>query len=219
MRIFFVLWFLSLTSVYGQFDNENTVRSGESLNTSSKSLNTRGFSRSSPSLTNPNNTLYKNTRKKWLQDETPQFSMEKQEQFIDQTQNFDPKYLAKQEGSKTPEKFKKNQNFGEFKSSGKFVKIVCRDHMAVDGDQVQIIVNGEIQVPRITLQSNFTEVHVSLKPGFNKIDILALNQGLSGPNTAEFRLYNDQGVVLSKNIWNLATGFEATMMVVKEDEQ
>ena len=52
--------------------------------------------------------------------------------------------------------------------------------------------------------------------GFNKIDFEALNQGTAGPNTAEFRVYDDQGLLVSANQWNLATGFKATIIIVKE---
>jgi hypothetical protein len=32
---------------------------------------------------------------------------------------------------------------------------------------------------------------------FNKIDFEALNQGSSGPNTAEFKVYDDKGSLIS----------------------
>ena len=54
-----------------------------------------------------------------------------------------------------------------------------------------------------------------LKEGFNKIDFIALNQGESGPNTAELRIYDDNDVLLSANQWNLATGAKATLIIVK----
>ena len=58
---------------------------------------------------------------------------------------------------------------------------------------------------------------VKLLEGFNKIDFVALNQGDSGPNTAEVRVYDDNGNVMMSNLWNLATGSKATFIVVKQD--
>ena len=58
---------------------------------------------------------------------------------------------------------------------------------------------------------------VKLLEGFNKIDFVALNQGESGPNTAEVRVYDDDGNVMMSNLWNLATGSKATFIVVKQD--
>ena len=46
---------------------------------------------------------------------------------------------------------------------------------------------------------------------------MALNQGESGPNTAEVRVYDDQGNLMMANRWNLATGTKATFIVVKDE--
>ena len=51
---------------------------------------------------------------------------------------------------------------------------------------------------------------------FNKIDFVALNQGASGPNTAEVRVFDDNGKLVGSNRWNLATGVKATYIIVKE---
>ena len=55
-----------------------------------------------------------------------------------------------------------------------------------------------------------------MKVGFNKIVFVALNQGQSGPNTAQLRIADDQGYVVSNNVWNLLTGVKASVVVVKE---
>ena len=57
---------------------------------------------------------------------------------------------------------------------------------------------------------------IVLEKGFNKIDFEALNQGSSGPNTAEFKVYDDKGSLISASQWNLGTGFKATIILVKE---
>ena len=59
-------------------------------------------------------------------------------------------------------------------------------------------------------------INLKLKEGFNKIDFVALNQGSSGPNTAELRIYDDSENLLSANQWNLATGSTATLIIVKK---
>ena len=51
--------------------------------------------------------------------------------------------------------------------------------------------------------------------GFNIIDFVALNQGSSGPNTAEVRVYDDAGNLVGNNRWNLATGVKATYIIYK----
>lgn len=110
-----------------------------------------------------------------------------------------------------------NQFLGDFRSNGKFVKIVCRDHQYVDGDRVRIFMNNKVVSPNILLDASYKGIYVDLVPGFNKIDFQALNQGSSGPNTAALAVFDDQGNVISVKEWNLSTGVKATMIIVKEN--
>lgn len=109
-----------------------------------------------------------------------------------------------------------NQNLGEFKSGSKFVKFLYRDHEYVDGDRVRVYVNDRVVHPNILLTGEFQGFYIDLEKGFNKIDIEALNQGESGPNTAQFVMYDDDKQVISSNVWNLATGVKATVIIVKD---
>ncbi|WP_299211211.1 hypothetical protein [uncultured Dokdonia sp.] len=109
-----------------------------------------------------------------------------------------------------------DQFFGEFNSGSKFVRFLYRDHEYVDGDRVSVAVNDTIIHPNIHLAGEFQGFYIDLKTGFNKIDITALNQGTSGPNTAQFVMYDDNREVISSNIWNLATGVKATVIIVKD---
>ena len=105
---------------------------------------------------------------------------------------------------------------GDVKTISETANIVCRDFEYVDGDRVSIMVNDEIVVQNLTLNYSFRGINLKLKEGFNKIDFIALNQGDSGPNTAELRIYDDNDVLLSANQWNLATGAKATLIIVKQ---
>ena len=91
-----------------------------------------------------------------------------------------------------------------------------RDFEYMDGDRVSILVNDEVVVENLTLTYEFRGINLKLKEGFNKIDFVALNQGSSGPNTAELRIYDDSEKLLSANQWNLATGSTATLIIVKK---
>lgn len=109
-----------------------------------------------------------------------------------------------------------DQYFGDFKSNAKSVNISYRDHGAVDGDLIQVRVNDDVVVGSVYLTGNFRGIKLDLHKGFNKIDFVALNQGESGPNTAEFQVVDDLGNLVSANRWNLATGVKATIIIVKE---
>ncbi len=112
--------------------------------------------------------------------------------------------------------YRNDQYLGEFNTDGRFLEIYCRDHEYVDGDKVRVSVNGQIVQPSITLGSAYRPILVSLKKGRNDIEFEALNQGSSGPNTAELKVLGEDGQVITANRWNLLTGAKAKVVVVKQ---
>ena len=109
-----------------------------------------------------------------------------------------------------------DQDLGSFRSNSKSVNIICRDFQYPDGDRVTIYVNDIPVVYNITLRQSYQKFNIPLEVGINKIAFKALNQGTSGPNTAAFKVYNDAGMLLSSNEWNLATGAKATLIIAKD---
>ncbi|KQC33711.1 hypothetical protein AAU57_10515 [Nonlabens sp. YIK11] len=105
---------------------------------------------------------------------------------------------------------------GEIKTGENVLTMVCRDHQYEDGDLVRVWLDDKILVEQIYLRNIFQGFDINLKEGFNKLEIEALNQGSSGPNTAEFKVMDKEGNVISKNVWNLASGVKATMIVIKK---
>lgn len=144
-----------------------------------------------------------------------EFSMMQQDKFVNRSREYQDRVTIKPRGESN-EPYKGNQFFGEFKTKSLYIKVLARDFGAEDGDRIKVLVNDVTQVENITLLNQFQSIQVTLQPGFNKVDFEALNQGYSGPNTAEFQVYDDQGKLLSANEWNLATGFKATFIFVKE---
>ena len=142
--------------------------------------------------------------------------MENEEAFINPGDAYLKKLNSNKSEGNAP-KFKADQYLGDFISSTENVRIVFRDHQEPDGDRVQIRFNDDIIYPNILLTQRYKKMDVKLIEGFNKIDFVALNQGESGPNTAEVRVYDDDGNVMMSNLWNLATGSKATFIVVKQD--
>ncbi|AWL77629.1 hypothetical protein [Capnocytophaga canimorsus] len=112
---------------------------------------------------------------------------------------------------------KGNQFFGDFTNNGKFVRVYCRDHQAFDGDRISILVNDKLEIHDVLLTNSFKGFQIELKPGFNKVEFLALNQGESGPNTAEFSVLDENGNTISSAQWNLATGAKAHFVIVKNE--
>ena len=111
-----------------------------------------------------------------------------------------------------------DQYLGDVKTKAKFIGVVCRDHEYVDGDRVKIYLNGVVVEHNILLSGSFKGINMDLTEGFNRIDFEALNQGSSGPNTAQVIVTDDLGNIIHNNRWNLSTGSKASMIVIKEDE-
>jgi hypothetical protein len=109
-----------------------------------------------------------------------------------------------------------DQDLGSFRTDSKSVNIICRDYQYPDGDRVTIFVNDIPVVYNISLEERWQKFNIPLEVGINKIEILALNQGTSGPNTAAFKVFNDAGMLISSSEWNLATGAKASLIIAKD---
>ncbi|MNE67433.1 hypothetical protein D3C80_1630430 [compost metagenome] len=112
--------------------------------------------------------------------------------------------------------YRRNQDLGDFKTKSLSAKVLYRDAEYVDGDAIRVHLNDRVIQTGVVLESNFKGFEIVLDKGFNKIDFEALNQGTSGPNTAEFQVYDDKGTLISASQWNLGTGFKATIILIKE---
>ena len=148
--------------------------------------------------------------------ENPRLRFGENEQFLDPGKRYLNKLNRKPEKEKNPDLFKTDQYLGDFRNNGKFVQIAVRDHESPDGDLIRIMLNDVEVVSQVMLQERFKSISIDLVMGFNKIDFVALNQGASGPNTAEVRVFDDNGQLVGANRWNLATGVKATYIIVKE---
>lgn len=116
----------------------------------------------------------------------------------------------------TIKKFQTSLELGKIETDSKSIRIICRDHSYVDGDRVKLYVNEEVIRRSITLEGGYYSIDINLKEGFNRIDIEALNQGSSGPNTAEFKVLDEFGSVLADKEWNILTGYIATLVVMRK---
>lgn len=112
---------------------------------------------------------------------------------------------------------KANISLGDFKTKSEYFIVKFRDFGAIDGDLVKVSSNDVVIKDQILLDSNYKDVKINLTQGFNKLDFEALNLGSLGGNTAEIRVYDDKGQLITNDYWNnLAAGFRATIIVTKE---
>lgn len=221
-----VFLFLIAGSVQAQIDDPNSRDSGKRIERESKGIGRessgmqgsglridKGFS-SGPKkkhfLGEPDSPTL--DRKK----EDDKVDIQQKEEYVNRTVDFKPAYINefKNEGEVYPE-FARNQDLGKYTTEGDYVKISWRDAQVVDGDRVDIIVNDEVIVHNVTLLANYHSVQIDLDQGFTKIEFKALNQGESGPNTADFKVEEADGTILTHDEWNLTTGTKASLVVIK----
>ena len=200
--IIFIFFILSTVS-YSQIENQNRKIGIAPPKTKTVLPNV--------TLLNPNAFTIKKEEKKDL----PKGMMNQNNEYFLNPGDAYVKKLNK-EKEKNPNNYLGDAYLGDVATVSDAANIVCRDFEYVDGDRVRIMVNDEIVVQNLTLDSSFRGINLKLGEGFNKIDFIALNQGDSGPNTAELRIYDDNKKLISSNQWNLATGAKATLIIVKK---
>jgi len=214
MKYYFSLFvFIIFTaSAFSQIDSRNNSISIPAIESPKDSIENSAITPQKPINTSDNDFKSLNTPKVSTNLNLPkkEFSMFPKEKFGNEDIKLSPEEIEQRNGSLT------DQFLGDFKSKAKFVNVVYRDHGYVDGDIIQVLVNDDVIHARVFLSGGFKGFKLDLQPGFNKIDFLALNQGSSGPNTAEFRVVDDAGNLVSANQWNLAKGVKATIIVMKE---
>lgn len=120
------------------------------------------------------------------------------------------------EGSSDSKLFRRNQFMGEFKTKSATIGLNYRDFGEIDGDNIRIWIDGKIVLDFATMYGNFEKVFLGLVPGINKIEIEALNEGVYSPNTGEFRFVDENGALITSDLWNISTGFRAVFIIVRE---
>ena len=121
-------------------------------------------------LVNPNAFSFKKEEKKDL----PKGMMNQNNEYFLNPGDVYVKKLNK-EKEKNPNNYTGDAYLGDVATVSEAANIVCRDFEYVDGDRVRILVNDEVVVQNLTLDSSFRGINLKLGEGFNKIDFIALN--------------------------------------------
>lgn len=103
----------------------------------------------------------------------------------------------------------------DIKISGFLLSYIMRDYSLEDGDIVDVVITQfgrKIFETRISLLNAGTDFNINLKPGVAAIEITAVNEGYSPPNTAAITINNvTEGE--SEQTYSLRTGETATLRV------
>ncbi len=112
--------------------------------------------------------------------------------------------------------YRRNQDLGTFHTTAVKANVKYRDAAFVDGDKVRVSLNDKVVKYQVDLIGDYQGFQMDLVKGVNKIDFEALNEGSAGPNTAEFKVFDENGIVIASNQWNLGTGYKGTIILIKE---
>ena len=139
--------------------------------------------------------------------------------FMTTPQHEDDDVLVKRsfEGKDTSNNLKlsTHYNLGTLYSTSASVRIEVRDYGLVDGDRIKVYVNKQLINSNIMLNGLNYIIQIDLNKGYNRIDVEAINEGYSGPNTAAIKVYDEKGHLLSAQEWNILAGQRATLGVVR----
>ncbi len=178
------------------------------------------FLRTAPGLSNPNTSglqMKSTIGSEALSTEVDRVGTLKNAKLEDYKTDTAPKAFSQvKEGNVNIKKFQRDEYLGDFNTKSEYVQILYRDHQTVDGDLIAIYRNEEVEREKLFLHGQLKKVQLALSPGFNKIDIVALNNGAGAPNTGHFIIYDDKGAIITDSKWGLAPGFKASFIIVKE---
>jgi len=143
----------------------------------------------------------------------------KERSITNQRDVVDPTWEVKQkfsENQKEVSKYRKDYYLGNIKTKSKHIRIVCRDHEYEDGDRIKLMLNKVVLHPNIILRNSGYVMDIELDEGLNSIQFYALNEGTSSPNTAELKVYDENGIIIGSGQWLLTTGYKANLMVLRQ---
>ena len=124
----------------------------------------------------------------------------------------DHEYFLEQERKKFAKEGKKL--LSAIRTKSKKVIITAWDHGKEDGDEVAFYINNKF-LDDLLLKKSKRKKSFQLSAGRNVIEIKALNEGSSSPNTASFIVEDESGKEIESKKWELNEGEKAVLLVYK----
>ena len=106
---------------------------------------------------------------------------------------------------------------GDFRTKSKFLIVKYRDYIQIDGDLINVYLNGNLIQSQLYLNYKLEQFKIPLIVGINNIEFVVASMGTSGGNTAEIHVIDDAGKSITDEYWNnLALGTKIKLIVIKE---
>ena len=106
---------------------------------------------------------------------------------------------------------------GEYRTKSEYFSVKYRDYIQIDGDLINVYMNGKVLRSELYLNYDFGELRIPLNLGLNDIEFVVASTGTSGGNTAELHVLDDVNREITSEYWdNLALGVKIKMIVIRE---
>ena len=109
-----------------------------------------------------------------------------------------------------------DRDLGAFRTKSENINIRSSDFGTIDGDVVSIFRNGRLIVDKYVLKGQIKNFKIPLTKGFNKIEIVAIDEGRLRPNTGNFVIIDDLNQTFISDFWYLAKGAKVYAMIIRE---
>jgi hypothetical protein len=109
-----------------------------------------------------------------------------------------------------------DRDLGAFRTKSENINIRSSDFGTIDGDVVSIFRNGRLIVDKHVLKGQVESFKIPLTKGFNKIEIVAIDEGRLRPNTGNFVIIDDLNQTFISDFWYLAKGAKVYAMIIRE---
>ncbi|MDO6674507.1 hypothetical protein Q4517_02975 [Tenacibaculum sp. 1_MG-2023] len=220
IHLFFILFLCSITTKsFAQLDGST---GGKNKGNSSFGIITAPAKKiKKPKTLDFNNTNGFKTANSELQKELQKKQAQKD---LENKGILTPELLRKITLQKKAEKFNLkipliDKDIGSFRTKSKNININAIDFGQVDGDIITVFNNGVPIIKNYYLKHSLKKFKIPLELGFNKIEILAVDEGSLRPNTGAFTIYDDYDEVVISDLWQLARGAKVIALVIREKEQ
>jgi len=109
---------------------------------------------------------------------------------------------------------KPNQNLTMFTASSQ-LKLNIYDAGKVDGDKINIYINGSIFLRNYIVNKNIKKLTIPLNSKSTLVEVLALNTGTISPNTAKIEIVDQKNNI--NTLTRLKTGEKTSITIIKND--
>ncbi len=88
----------------------------------------------------------------------------------------------------------------DVKVNNSTVSLSFRDYSSIDGDIITVYLNGVEVLSNLTLDGSYKTYVFTVNSGSNSLQVIAINEGSSSPNTCEVRVNGGAGIDLTPGL-------------------